>query len=117
MSFMRYENALKNHSHFCLQKLSQKILQPLLQLSNPKVTYAFTKHLWANGETQKAFDQLLEFTQRTLKTFQDRKDMKEKDEIDKIEVFKLLARCFIRLGEWQENLLGLSQDLIQSVLG
>lgn len=33
-----------------------------------------------------------------------------------IELRKLLARCCLRLGEWQENLEGLKEEIINQVL-
>lgn len=92
-------------------------MQPLLPLGNAKVAYSYTKHLWANGEKEIAFQQLSEFVQRTLKFVQDnKKELKEKEEKEKCETLRLMARCFHRLGEWQENLEGLKEEVIQSVL-
>ena len=71
---------------------------------NAKVTYGFTKHLWANGEKENAFRHLSNFVNQTLQ--------REPNE----DTLKLLARCYLRLGEWQESLEGLNENVIQLVL-
>lgn len=86
-------------------KLSHKILSSLkATVDSGKVHYAFTKHLWSSGERDAAFVQLSAFVNQTLQ--------KELDN----ETLKILARCFLRLGEWQESLEGLTEEAIQPVL-
>jgi len=69
------------------------------------VTYGFAKHVWADGERKTAFSHLLNFVKQTLQRGEAGEDTR-----------KLLARCYLRLGEWQENLEGLNENVIQGVL-
>ena len=83
-------------------KLSEKILTNLLETTTDEtVSYAWAKHLWSSDREEEAFSNLQEFI---------------KTESDNPELKKLLARCFLRLGEWEESLHGLSGDVIQNVL-
>lgn len=76
----------------------------------PKVVYAQLKYMWAMGSQQEALDNLIEFTSRMSHNLQlqnddlitqplayDRPDATEED----IENTKLLARCFLKQGEWR----------------
>jgi len=143
-------------------KLSKKTLSSLigsepdiakpLPASYPQVTYAFTKHLWSEGERATAFwfvlfvsFYLLKYsglmlTNTTLNTCRQLKHFVKNTLMPQLslnmsvppgmvsadsgveveqtvaELRKLLARCCLRLGEWQESLEGLKENVINQVL-
>ncbi|KAJ3072072.1 phosphatidylinositol kinase- protein kinase tor1 [Podochytrium sp. JEL0797] len=101
----------------------------VLDTSNnpPHVIYACLKHAWASGVQEvkeHAFNQLRQFT----KTLVDRLGLKSLEEIstflvankdnrEKQGTVKLLARCYVKLGEWQEVLEDeLTDDCIPDIL-
>lgn len=76
----------------------------------PKVVYAQLKYMWAMGSHQEALDHLIEFTSQMSHVLQlqnddliaqplpsERADASE----EVIENTKLLARCFLKQGEWR----------------
>ncbi|OXA52223.1 Serine/threonine-protein kinase mTOR [Folsomia candida] len=111
-------------------KLSEKTLVSLLgqepdsrkvlPTTYPQVTYAFTKHLWASGDKTTAFWQLQNFVKNSLLPQLSGCSVPCDNgtivENSPTELRKLLARCCLRLGEWQENLEGLKEGVINQVL-
>ncbi|XP_066259712.1 serine/threonine-protein kinase mTor [Euwallacea similis] len=79
-----------------------------LPVSQPQVTYAYCKHLWHVGERQRAFDQL----QRFLTSYVQMEGVDSSVE----ERHRLLARCYLKLGTWQESLDDINPVSIRSVL-
>ncbi|KAI9327967.1 armadillo-type protein [Obelidium mucronatum] len=101
----------------------------ILDTSNnpPHVIYACLKHAWASGVREvkdHAFDQLRQFT----KTLVDRLGVTSLHDIttqietyktdpERQSIIKLLARCYLKLGEWQESLEeSLSDAVIPEIL-
>ncbi|KAJ3067743.1 phosphatidylinositol kinase- protein kinase tor1 [Podochytrium sp. JEL0797] len=101
----------------------------ILDTSNnpPHVIYACLKHAWASGVREvkdHAFDQLRQFT----KTLVDRLGVtslqditaqieNNKADVERQSIIKLLARCYLKLGEWQESLEeGLNSEVIPEIL-
>ncbi|CAG7725809.1 unnamed protein product [Allacma fusca] len=83
-------------------KLSEKILTNLLESTTDEtVSYAWAKHLWSSNRQEEAFSKLQDF----VKTESKNPDLR-----------KLLARCYLRLGEWEESLHGLNSSVIENVL-
>jgi len=88
----------------------------------PQVAYSFTKHLWAEGKKDVAFRQLKNFVGSTLIPQLNRKVPKQfwtedvKPETATALLRKLLARCYLRLGEWQESLEKQSDTMIAQIL-
>nr|QXN57741.1 serine/threonine-protein kinase [Bemisia tabaci] len=78
--------------------------QPL-PTTHPPVTFAYTKYLWMAGKKQEAFKQLQGFVQSVLKHPEESKHLE-----------RLLARCYLKLGQWQENLESLNEHSILAVL-
>ncbi|KAI9000239.1 armadillo-type protein [Gaertneriomyces semiglobifer] len=77
----------------------------------PQVVYACLKHLWASGSKDQSFGQMKEFTrtivdQLGISTLNDIHSHIEGSQADpgKGELVKLLARCYLKLGEWQTAL-------------
>ncbi|XP_075220340.1 serine/threonine-protein kinase Tor [Lycorma delicatula] len=93
---------------------SQHPDQPL-PTNHPQVTFAYTKHLWATGKKEQAFSQLHQFVQVYLQ--QPVITWTSPDESKQQELHRrLLARCYLKLGQWQESLQGINEHSIPAVL-
>lgn len=77
---------------------------------HPKVIYAQLKYMWAIGSHQEALDHLIEFTSKMSRVLQLQNDdliaqplPSERPDASStvIENTKLLARCFLKQGEWR----------------
>ncbi|KAI5755082.1 hypothetical protein M8J77_013919 [Diaphorina citri] len=73
-----------------------------LPIDHPHVTFAYTKHLWSAGLKELAFKQLQNFVIT--------------DAVARSDASRLLARCYVKLGEWQESLQGINEESISAVL-
>ncbi|XP_014254034.1 serine/threonine-protein kinase mTOR [Cimex lectularius] len=86
-----------------------------LPTTYPQVTYAYTKHLWTSGEKDKAFSQLNTFIQaaqqQPIMQLSGPDDFKQQDLRR-----RLLARCYMKLGSWQEQLQGINEQSIPAIL-
>lgn len=80
-----------------------------LTCDQPQVTFAYTKHLWMAGNKSIAYKKLEGF----LKEYT---DQGAHEDVTHEERRRLLARCFMKLGEWQENLEGVTETSIPSIL-
>ncbi|KNC98625.1 uncharacterized protein SPPG_06307 [Spizellomyces punctatus DAOM BR117] len=77
----------------------------------PQVVYACLKHLWASSMKEQAFGQMKEFTKSiverlgltTLNDIHAHVDGQSGD-ASKLGPVRLLARCYLKLGEWQSAL-------------
>ena len=81
-----------------------------LPMSQPQVTFAYTEHLWMAGEQERAYKQL----DRFLKTFSLQNHTAE-EMTD--ENRRLLSRCYMRLGLWQNKVQGITDQSIKGILG
>lgn len=88
-----------------------KNLDQPLPTEHPQATFAYCKHLWRASEKTAAFNQLQVFVRRFLhpRTLQLAQEVRAgKDDKVKTaqheEMGTLLARCYHRLGAWQENI-------------
>lgn len=82
--------------------------QPL-PYDHPQVTFAYTKHLWMSNQRVLAFKQLHTFVQNfSLQS--------SNDDVSLDERRRLLARCYLKLGAWQESLQGITEESISTVL-
>ncbi|KAH1016334.1 serine/threonine-protein kinase Tor isoform X2 [Dendroctonus ponderosae] len=79
-----------------------------LPVSQPQVTFAYCKHLWQVGDKHRAFDQLQTFLNAYVQLEGIESSVEDRQ--------RLLARCFLKLGSWQENLEGINATSIRSVL-
>ena len=112
--------------------LSEKYLHMLLGVDNtdydvpipsnapPKVVYAHLKHMWATGLHDEALNSLREFTSRMCSDLgiNTREGVNVPIELSKVEgnvadYTKILARCFLKQGEWQ---LALQDDWDEEVI-
>ncbi|CAH0563403.1 unnamed protein product [Brassicogethes aeneus] len=81
-----------------------------LPVTQPHVTFAYTKHLWATDNKEEAFNKLSQFLEQY-----DRPDAEEPSyDID--DKRNVLARCYLKLGSWQEAREGISRTSILPVL-
>jgi FKBP12-rapamycin complex-associated protein len=92
-------------------RLSAKTLSALLHVPStdftaldiknnaPPVIYACLKHLWAAGNRMKAYSQMKEFTNELVTCF----GIESTDSTNR-PIIRLLARCHLRIGEWQNAL-------------
>ncbi|KAK6628142.1 hypothetical protein RUM43_001953 [Polyplax serrata] len=85
-------------------------LDAVLPTQNPNVTFAYTKHMWMAGYREQAYNQLYRLVHSCLRP-QVQQGQKEVDEHK-----RLLARCYLKLGEWQEALQGVNEKSIAAVL-
>ena len=79
--------------------------------NSPHVIYACLKHLWADNCRVQAFNQMKEFTQQLvgnlgINSLSDVIAHVESDLNDPLKqsMMQLLARCYLRIGAWQNNL-------------
>lgn len=85
-----------------------------LPIHKPQVTFAYCKHLWMNNDHERAYSQL----DRFVNTFsmQSLQTNSMPDEA-RDEHRRLLSRCYMRLGLWQNKLGGITDDSVNGILG
>ena len=86
----------------------------------PQATLAYCKYLWGSSQQDRAFSQLHNFVKKTLhpRSVQLSAAASPDEEAERqlVETRKLLARCYLKLGSWQESLQGLQEASIPTVL-
>uniref|UniRef100_A0A0K2TDA5 Serine/threonine-protein kinase TOR n=2 Tax=Lepeophtheirus salmonis TaxID=72036 RepID=A0A0K2TDA5_LEPSM len=90
-----------------------------LPTTHPRASFAYCKHLWASDLKERALLRLEEFVSQYLEPLiypmnQNPKNDEESGK-EKRELNQLLARCYLKLGQWQENLQGLNEKSIPKV--
>ncbi|ORZ13215.1 armadillo-type protein [Absidia repens] len=134
--WIKFANLCRNSGRF---SLSEKTLRSLMEMDNgdqgngtphPKIVYAQLKHMWhsstqsVEGQTQ-ALNTLRDFTaQKTQDLGLNPDEMAVSMPIDPsrisddvAEYTRLLARCYLRQGEWQRALsYELTEDTIPDIL-
>ncbi|KAJ3311625.1 phosphatidylinositol kinase- protein kinase tor1 [Boothiomyces sp. JEL0838] len=82
-----------------------------LQNNAPQVVYACLKHLWTSGNQPRAITQMRIFTQDLVEklgihSLNDVNLYVENKNVDpgKLAMIQLLARCYLKIGEWQNAL-------------
>ncbi|XP_033015388.1 serine/threonine-protein kinase mTOR isoform X1 [Lacerta agilis] len=81
---------------------------------HPQVTYAYMKHMWKSARKIDAFQHMQHFVQTMQQQAQHA--IATEDQQHRQELHKLMARCFLKLGEWQLNLQGINESTIPKVL-
>jgi hypothetical protein len=95
--------------------LSQMLVEPSKDFmdlnfvkNTPSVIYACLKHLWARGHQEHAFLQMKKFTQVIVNNLgiQSLSDINAhadrfQSEPENLSMMSLLARCYLKTGEWQ----------------
>ncbi|XP_054720357.1 serine/threonine-protein kinase mTOR-like [Uloborus diversus] len=80
---------------------------------HPQVTFAYIKHMWKSNKKTDAFLHLQTFVNTSLAS-QEYKNLANGAPSE--ELSKLLSRCYLKLGEWQENLHGITETSIPQIL-
>ncbi|KAJ7306353.1 hypothetical protein JRQ81_009696, partial [Phrynocephalus forsythii] len=81
---------------------------------HPQVTYAYMKYMWKSARKIDAFQHMQHFVQTMQQQAQHA--IATEDQQHRQELHKLMARCFLKLGEWQLNLQGINESTIPKVL-
>ncbi|KMQ92782.1 serine threonine-protein kinase mtor [Lasius niger] len=94
--------------------------QPL-PTTHPQVTFAYCKHLWVANKREEAYGQLQRFVQTYLQITYSHPTTaavtaNQDDEKQHESKKRLLARCYLKLGEWLEALQGINERSIPAVL-
>ncbi|XP_038044243.1 serine/threonine-protein kinase mTOR-like [Patiria miniata] len=89
--------------------------EALATVKHPRVVFAYLKHMWKEDKQTQAFEQLGHFVHSTL-TQHMSSGMGSTEETERRELHKLMARCYLKLGEWQQSLEGTSQHTIEDSL-
>ncbi|KAL7026943.1 hypothetical protein ACKWTF_005245 [Chironomus riparius] len=84
-----------------------------LPVVQPHVTFAYTKHLWMDGKEELAYDKLSRFVITFNNVIQRNTTQAV---ISQDANNRLLARCYMKLGLWQNKLEGLNDASIESIL-
>ncbi|CAH1772250.1 unnamed protein product [Owenia fusiformis] len=83
--------------------------------TNPHITFAYTKHMWKSGQKAEALTKLQYFVESSLQPqvmqLLGPEDVKQRDDLNKV-----MARCYLKLGEWSENLHGIKENSVGRVL-
>ncbi|XP_055588723.1 serine/threonine-protein kinase Tor [Uranotaenia lowii] len=80
-----------------------------LEYAEPDISFAYAKHLWTAGKRSEAYDQLNRLVGDM--SIEGNFDASEKDENR-----RLLARCYMKLGQWQYQLHGLNDQYTKGIL-
>uniref|UniRef100_A0A674NNJ5 Serine/threonine-protein kinase TOR n=1 Tax=Takifugu rubripes TaxID=31033 RepID=A0A674NNJ5_TAKRU len=91
-----------------------KQLDHPLPTAHPHVTYAYMKYMWKSSRKIDAFQHMQHFVQGMQQQAQHA--IAAEDQQHKLELHKLMARCFLKLGEWQLSLQGINESTIPKVL-
>ncbi|XP_013416422.1 serine/threonine-protein kinase mTOR-like [Lingula anatina] len=83
--------------------------------SHPAVTFAYMKHMWKSNKKNEAFENLHRFVKNSLQPRVNQLNAPEESS-QKAEYNKLLAKCYLKLGDWLEDVQGITEDSIPRVL-
>ncbi|XP_053547426.1 serine/threonine-protein kinase mTOR isoform X7 [Bombina bombina] len=91
--------------------------QPL-PTAHPQVTYAYMKYMWKSTRKAPRATQIEAFQhmQKFVNNVQLQAQHVADDPQHKQELQKLMARCYLKLGEWQLSLQGINEVTIPNVL-
>ncbi|CAG5108662.1 Similar to Mtor: Serine/threonine-protein kinase mTOR (Rattus norvegicus), partial [Cotesia congregata] len=88
-----------------------------LPTTHPQVTFAYCKHLWVANDREDAYNQLLHFVINSVKSLSNSPSKLDEEQLHQHEAHRrLLARCYLKLGEWLESLQGINEHSIPAVL-
>lgn len=81
-----------------------------LPVNKPQVTFAYCKHLWVAGQHELAYKQLDVFLDTlTMQNICLSEEMKDENR-------RLLSRCYMRLGLWNDKVQGINDQSIKGIL-
>lgn len=122
-TWLKYASLCRKSRHL---KLSHKTLVMLLGCDpsqdlkadlpciQPHVTFAYTKHLWMDGKERLAYVKLSRFVSTFKATTARTSQQISQSALENNN--RLLARCYMKLGMWQNKLDGLNDDSVESIL-
>ncbi|XP_063975702.1 serine/threonine-protein kinase mTOR [Diachasmimorpha longicaudata] len=96
-----------------------------LPTQHPQVTFAYCKHMWMANKREEAYNQLKIFVQNSLQptavtvtslVSQSDEGIHQQSQEQAEAHRRLLARCYLKLGEWMESLKGINETSIPAVL-
>lgn len=87
-----------------------------LRYGQPDVTFAYIKHLWMDGKEQLAYDKLSRFVITFKASVSQMNSQQMVTPTEDSQYQRLLARCYMKLGSWQNKLQGLNEQSINSIL-
>ncbi|XP_035824600.1 serine/threonine-protein kinase mTOR isoform X2 [Aplysia californica] len=83
--------------------------------THPKVTYAYLKHMWKDNHKKEAYVKLQHFVRQSLQT-KSLQIMGPDEAGQRAKLNQLTARCYLRLGQWSEDVHGISEESIPQIL-
>ncbi|XP_057312523.1 serine/threonine-protein kinase mTOR-like [Hydractinia symbiolongicarpus] len=92
--------------------------QPIPSLY-PQVTFAYMKHMWKSGQRDDAFRHLHHFVRATLRPQVTQVSQPVGDDLDcdkKQNLTCLLAKCYMKLGDWMTTNQGINSNTITEIL-
>ncbi|UYV65260.1 mtor [Cordylochernes scorpioides] len=113
-TWIKFANLCQNAERLALSARTLQMLlgQDNLELDNseisPQLMLAVIKHTWKSGEKESAFQKLHEYVENVPFSMV----MTE----EPAQFNKDLAKCYLKLGEWQENLEGVNENSIPNIL-
>ena len=123
-SWLKYSSLCRKSGHLALSHKTLVMLlgsdpsktpdQPL-PTTYPQVTFAYMKYMFRSGQKEEAFQNLQHFVQTTLHQ-QALQSISPQDEQKRQELLKLLARGYLKLGDWQTDLEGFNETTIPQIL-
>ncbi|KAH3893902.1 hypothetical protein DPMN_018054 [Dreissena polymorpha] len=81
----------------------------------PKVTFAYLKHMWKNNQRSESYKKLQHFVSHSLQA-RALQLLAPEDVTHRTELNKLMARCYLKLGDWSEASLELNEQTIPQIL-
>ncbi|XP_059613044.1 serine/threonine-protein kinase Tor [Phlebotomus argentipes] len=119
-TWLKYASLCRKSSSL---KLSEKTLVMLLHtdpnenpdaplpINQPHVTFAYIKHMWMMDRKDKAYEQLKWF----VNTYSVQNNCANGEEVPE-DNRRLLARCYMRLGLWQNTIEGITDASVKGIL-
>lgn len=125
MSWLKYSSLCRKSGRLALSHKTLVVLlgtdpskqadQPL-PTTYPQVTFAYMKHMWNENKKEEAFRHLQHFVESTLHQ-QALQSLSPTDDGQKREeLLKLVAKCYLKLGDWKTDLQGYSEASIPQII-
>jgi len=125
MSWLKYSSLCRKSGRLALSHKTLVMLlgtdpskqadQPL-PTTYPQVTFAYMKHMWNENKKEEAFRHLQHFVESTLHQ-QALQSLSPTDDGQKREeLLKLVAKCYLKLGDWKTDLQGYSEASIPQII-
>ncbi|GFN76929.1 mechanistic target of rapamycin (serine/threonine kinase) [Plakobranchus ocellatus] len=87
----------------------------MVPTTHPKVTFAYFKHMWLDNHKREAYSKLQHFVRQSLPT-KSLQIMGADETAQRAKLNQLTARCYLRLGQWSEELHGISEESIPQII-